>query len=499
MIRTTALITILAAHGLSDEPADLLRLTNGELEGSFSGIDKSGIIRWEREDGIAPMEFKPDKIRQVILRGGISTIPGNETSHVSLVNQDQIPGKVISLDADNVTIESGISEPIIIPRDSVSTISPNPYGGKLIYAGPFNQDEWKIQSSDDEDSDEGGAESEDDDADSKETEGWHHLGSRWYCSDTQKALMLDAGMPAKSSFLFHIDWRSRPSVAIGFHSDFMPEPERKKEDDEPVRSSRYDITKAFGNSMVLLLRHNYAQLQRCGYDKDGKPYIRQIRAASSMVRFDDTGSADIELRSNLKEGVITLFVDGNYMMQWQLDTTDLLPAEGDDEENKPERYPLGSGIGFQPQSNDSPFRISDIYIAEWNGMPDAARSMDSETSDVVLLTNGTDRFSGKVTTISEGMLNLESKYASLNIPMSEVADIRFAKENLNEEVSEDAREIRIHMKPVGRISGFPVSSTSDSIQIRSPFFGETSLSLESASILEFKSGGRFLNFWDEDL
>ena len=42
---------------------------------------------------------------------------------------------------------------------------------------------------------------------------------------------------------------------------------------------------------------------------------------------------------------------------------------------------------------------------------------------IVLLNNGTDRFSGRVRTIHENQVEIEAKYASLKIPMQDVAEM----------------------------------------------------------------------------
>jgi hypothetical protein len=144
-------------------------------------------------------------------------------------------------------------------------------------------------------------------------------------------------------------------------------------------------------------------------------------------------------------------------------------------------------------------RVSDIVVAEWNGLTDSARSMESEQQDIVLLTNGTDRFSGRIHGIHEDQVEIEAKYAKLKIPMQEVAEMHFARSSRRKADAQDQSEIVVHMQPVGRISGVPLSSEDGHLQLESPIAGKIDLDLAPAVVLEFQSAGGFLDEWEEDL
>lgn len=143
-------------------------------------------------------------------------------------------------------------------------------------------------------------------------------------------------------------------------------------------------------------------------------------------------------------------------------------------------------------------RISEVVVAEWNGMPDAARSLQIDDADIVLLANGTDRFSGKVTKITDGKLTLEGRYGDFIFPMEEVAEIRFAKDALVEKEELASDSIKLRFYPLGRISGKPLSGDSKSMQLLTGAAGEINLNLESAVMLEFQSTESYLDDWDID-
>ena len=510
---------------LADEQIhpDLLRLTNGELEGHFGGLDAKGILRWEREDGIAPMEFKTDKVRQVVLRGGQPVDAGKDAAHLELVNGDRLPANIVSLDDENFTLDTPMAGELIVPRDAVVSASPNPFGGRLIYAGPFSTDGWEVYGPDDdfpdfkEEKDDDEEEEEDEEPKKQSEPSWNQLGSKWYYSSGRDALRSKIGMPDQAILRFDLEWRSRPPIAIAFHADFakpvyppleedddgekLSEEEKEKiqEQRETRRRTSQHLADYFGNAYVLTLRSSYAQLQQCGFDKSGEPFINQIRSSSTNIRFEDTGTATFELRCDREKGGIALFVNGEFSMQWDIER-DL--DDGDEEEDGEKKHFYGApgdGVGFQMLGGDSPIRLSDIIVAEWNGMPDSARSLRSEDFDVVLLTNGTDRFSGKVDRITDGKLTLEGRYAPLEIPLEEIAEIHLAKKGQRVIEESDTRQARVHFQPIGRLSGVAGITTSETMDLRSPLLNDMKIDLTSAVILEFQSGSSFLNFWDEEL
>ncbi|MGB1128556.1 MAG: hypothetical protein ACPG4K_00800 [Haloferula sp.] len=499
-----ALACSLSVHAQSDpsEPSDLLRLEDGELAGHFGGINGDGNVLWNRDDGIDTMEFKQDKIRQIVLRGGGNLEPKPDTSHILLTNGDRLPAKIVAMDRENITLDTPMAGKLVIPLDAVVSMHPNPFGGRLLYAGPFSEDGWEIRSSQpDEDEEEEGEEEEEPEENQEEEKAaaWRHVGAKWYFTGGRDALRRQVGLTDKSALRFTLEWRSRPPIAIALNADFAERPEPKEaeeeenEEEEKPRafrrvSSSSNYAKYFGNSLVLTLRSSYAQLLHCGYDEDGNEFSDQIRPSSSSVRVEDSGSADFELRSNREAGTITLFVNGKFATQWNLEKK----FEDDI------AYPTGGGIGFSTMGSDTPARISDIIVAEWNGMPDSARSFESEEADTILLTNGTDRFAGEIQSIEGGILKVKSAYAELEIPVEEVAQVRFAGREIEEDDSLE-QGLQVHFQPLGTLSGKAGKTAGDALRLESPLLGEIKVDLDSAVLLEFDSGQGFLNYWDEDL
>ena len=307
------------------------------------------------------------------------------------------------------------------------------------------------------------------------------------------AMVKKGGVPDRSVIRFDLAWKNRLSMVVAFHSDFV-RPKIEKEGEEKHGQVRAGQPTAlpwhFGNSYALHLQTNYVMLYRTSFDKEGRPRTEPVRANNTSVRLGDSGSASIELRCNRLSGEIVLFIEGEFIAQW---------SELANEEDFANGYAgTGDGMGFVVQSEDSPVRISEIVIAEWNGMPDAARSLQVDDSDIVLLSNGTDRLAGTVTGIHDGKLTLESRYGDFEFPMEEIAEIRFAKSRLAKagNMTEEALRIRLH--PIGRISGKPLGGDGTTLRFLNEAAGEMDLNMDSAVMLEFETSGSFLDDWDID-
>ena len=55
-------------------------------------------------------------------------------------------------------------------------------------------------------------------------------------------------------------------------------------------------------------------------------------------------------------------------------------------------------------------------------MPDSARSMELEDKDAILLTNGTDRFAGKILGFGENRsIRFESRHGTIQVPIDDIA------------------------------------------------------------------------------
>eukprot|EP00903_Cladosiphon_okamuranus_P004037 g4035.t1 len=448
-----AILLLAAAATLYSQEVreDIVRFTNGDqLHGEFSGLESGPAVSWKRKDMEEAVKFESSGLRQVILRGGRpeTALPGLE--HIGTVNGDRFPGVISSLDENEVVLETEYAGRISIPRARVGLLAPNPLGGRIVYQGPFAADEWSM------------IDFENPDGFPAVAEGkvgpplWNFSGSAWYWQDNPMgtALVRKTGVPDKAVIRFDISWKNRLALAMAFHAGF-DRPEMDEEQKETIKGFSHPghpnhMPLLFGSSYILQLNSHYVVLARTGFDEDGKPRFDRVQTSNTSVRLGDSGTASIELRCNRSTGEIILFVDGEFVVQW---------SELPDEDGGGSGYAgEGGGIGFFAQADQSAVRVSEVVVAEWNGMPDAARSLQVDDADIVLLSNGTDRVSGKVTGINDGTLYLDGRYGNFEIPIGDVAEVRFGRGGLDEVGEEaDSDQVKVRFYPTGRISGQPIA------------------------------------------
>jgi len=469
----------------------MLRFSNGDqLHGGFSGIAENSSIRWKRKDVGGGVEFNPSEVRQVVLRGGRPAVSLQGISHIGTVNGDRIPGIIRDLNSKRVLIETEFAGMLEIPRDRLGLLAPVPLGGRVLYNGPFAADDWSMLSTEHPDGlplDKGGELLE------PKTPVWKFSSAAWYWTNQSMgtALVKKSGIPDRAIIRFDIAWKNRLSIGVAFHSDFT-QPKIDGGEGEPAALARQptSLPGLFGKSYVLHMYSNYVMLYRTTFDEQGRPRPEQVRANNASVRMGDSGNASIELRCNRLTGEIVLFKDGEFVAQWSELNTGEEQASG--------YAGGGSGMGFVVQAEESPVRISEIMIAEWNGMPDAARSLQVDDVDIVLLSNGTDRMAGTVTGIHDGKLTLESRYGDFEFPMEEIAEVRFAKSGLKKSEDMTGESLVVRLYPIGRISGKALGGNGNTIRFLNNAAGEMDLNLDSAVMLEFEPSGSFLDDWDVD-
>lgn len=499
MTRILAITWLLVGTAFSTEtPDDLLRFTNGDqLHGGFRGIRADRSVIWQRGDVEQAVDFKPDGVRHVILRGGRPARSLAEVGHVAMVNGDRIPGKALEMDERSLVLETEFAGVLKLPRNQVALFAPNPLGGRLRYHGPFNEDDWKMAHASFPDGMPAPKTGAEDDA-AKDAPGrWEFSGSGWFWKNKGygTAIIRENALPDRAILRFDLAWRNRLSVAIGFHADLAKAPEKKDQENDAQRrpmgfvpGDSAILPKVFGNSYVLQIFSMQTILYRTSVADDGSPSIERVQINGSGPRLGDTGKVTVEIRSNRDSGVISLFMDDEFVARWdesEMGNYDRARFAG-----------KGDAFGFVVQTEDSPVKISDVMVAEWNGMPDSARSMQTDEQDIVLLTNGTDRYSGKVERVHDGKVDLAGKYGRFSFELGDVAEIRFARKSLAKRSDTPEDNLVVEFSPLGQISGQAVSGDQQALRMSDAIYGEFETRLESAVMLDFHPSDHFIDDWD---
>ena len=126
--------------------------------------------------------------------------------------------------------------------------------------------------------------------------------------------------------------------------------------------------------------------------------------------------------------------------------------------------------------------------------------MRTKQRDVILLTNGLDRFSGSFNHIKDNMVSFTGAYGTpFTMPVNEVQEIHFATNKLrNLDEQEDDTSVDFHILPRGRISGTPGKGSSKNTKLTSSLLGEINLDASYVNIIDFSHQNNLLDLWDDN-
>ena len=502
------LISLLANPLLLAEKSasDFLRFKNDDtLHGSFLGIDEGPLLQWKSHEAEETISFSTKNLRKLSLNHGQAKKTITDAGLITLNNGDRILGKLTGMDSEALTIETEFAGTLTIPRNTVSTILPNRHGSDVLYAGPFNELGWEVPGN-------RSTEEQEDDVSPPEHPPWQYGGAAWQSNSTQ-VIRLNTELPDLVSIRFNLAWRAPLNVSMAVFADFqrpaldLPARVRRvpldvevEEDlDEPEAPEDEELEEAvfedimvvgpggnheaenFGSGYLVSVLSNYSKLQRLGFREDNRGKKSSFPNSGGRLNLADLNFADFEIRANRKEGIVSLFIDGDFYSEWH----DLHEPFDD-----AKRYfALATG-------SKSSIRISDVVISEWNGMPDSARSMQTQERDVLLLANGTDRISGTITSLENDIFQIDTVYGKFQIPTTEVTNIQLALGSVVEPPESTGDEIIVSFQPNGLITLQPHDSSSQQLNGKHPILGDLTLDLGYAYLLEFDPIGSIFDNWD---
>jgi len=472
------------------EAMDMLRFANHDtLHGSYLAFGPKDTILWQSLESTDPIPFNTKKIQRIVLNHSRAHKAIKYKSAIHLVNGDVIPGVITSADNETVTLKTEHLGTLTIQRENISTLSPSPFSGKLLYYGPLNTEGWKTVSPNkpkekkaDQKKDDQAKDTKPDPEEEKKQTNWKHIANAWYAgTDKNKYLVMENALPDQCRLSFKLAWRGTLYTNVILHADFDP-PEKKETDENPRRT----INNTPGHAYILNITTHSASLSSLTYDENGKTLTNRFDETRASLRLSGKDETQIELRLDRTNKSILLFSDGSFKAKWSL---------GDKYEGK------GNALAFNRNSSysNSEIRISDIAISHWNGMKDSAQSMSTPKRDVILLNNGVDRFSGMLKGIRDGQVSFFGSYNNeMTIPLDEVQEIHLATNQQKPPPKTAKTAIYFFVYPYGRITGSPTTSQNGKTKLTTELLGEVELDVRYINIIDFSHKNSLLDIWDDN-
>jgi hypothetical protein len=357
-----------AARPDSAEPArsnssesQRLFFQNGDwIPGHLQLLQPGAGLTWRHPDSLDPIQFSTTNISEVALTPFATSVP-SANCLVHFVNDDELEGNLVSVNADDLVLETWYGGLLTIPREKIHTITPLQADLKILYQGPVGMDDWtswKVISAV---------------ADSGE---WNYRqGAFW--ARRAASIARDMQLPDNASIEFELGWKGFLNLALALYSDSLKPISLGNKEDEPPFGGFYSF-QITGFSASLLAVKQDEPTRNLG--QHALPYLAQ------------KNKVHIELRASKPQKSIYLLIDGEMVKHW---TDDAFAGEG-----------TGVRLVHQGQGD---VKFSKLRIKEWDGrFAQNQVAATSISSDLAKLANG-DQVLGNLQSIHEGKASFSTQ------------------------------------------------------------------------------------------
>lgn len=374
-MRGPSIILILLAAITPSLRADEVKLSDGGiLTGKVMAIAADGKIAVDLPIAEHPLQLRADHVRRVEF-SGTNQERFEHDARLTLINGDTLPCDIISIDEQMLSVFTSFAGPLEVPRNVVTTAQLGIRPHQLVYQGPENLEDWKVE------------------------ENWHYQDGT-LTSDGRGSISRSFDeLPESFSFRFDVSWVARPNLQVYFCSDTT--------NSGGGKINRYYLQ--MGSAGIEIKRQS----------STGKTPYQTIALISRMPESFKNRHVNIEIRVDHRRRMLMLFLDGELEGRFQ----DPLPDP-----------PVGKTIVFQSNvSNSEGHRISKIKLHQWDPTSERHKSEDRGDSKTdSLIDNEGQRFAGSlVATQGEGeelvvLFKNPHNPDALAIPMTSISTVFFS-------------------------------------------------------------------------
>jgi hypothetical protein len=403
---------------------DLVTLNNGNtFKGKVLGL-ADNTITLNSPHSTAPLQIIGDELRHIRFNNGDLTGNPTHSQLINLKNGDSLPGRITGLNDSTLSFDTWFAGPLEASRADVDSVFFSVTPQKAIFQGPKGIDSWEHEND------------------------WDYYNNSLRAS---KAGSIGREMNLPEDFILSttFTWNSSPKLQVFVCSD-------KTSIDPELGSNNYLLTV---NSSGLEVRRQLSK------EVQGSRYHSLI---SSKLNLDSFKSGNkeltVELRINRREGIIHLYLDGEYIKQ------------GID----PKTPPMGTCLIYKSSSSNSrDLSIKKIIVKEWDTVTQKLRreSRADKQSDTLATGDG-DRFSGSVTGFEiidgQGHFSVSSPLLSetLAVPTEHCAVLYFSEKD---KVLSKRPPFKLATHSGGALSLSAVTLGDDTLSATHPSLGELNL------------------------
>ncbi len=434
LLSALAALALAGGPGLAvgAEPAEpaarpaLLHLLDGStLHGSLSSIVKEDGLTWNHPAARAPLQLLLTNIAAVRFERTQGLQRDFKPScRFYFKNGDEVAGNLVSMQNGQASLESWFGTNLLASVAALDSITFSSKGYRLLYEGPSGPDGWRL---------------------GRNPRSWEYKDGAFVANGAD-LLGRDFGLTGSAALEFDLEWNGSFSLSITLYAQAI---------------DRFD----YGTSAYLL------------YIGNGTVSVQRVQAGSGatmlgqapVLEMSRRNKMRFEVRCNKDDATIAVLADGQLVQRWK-DSSGFVAK--------------GSGIVFFSQVETKGLTLSNVRVAEWDGKfePDSATNAPTDV-DVIFLANR-DRVTGRVQSVEDGKVSIETKLAKLSIPMARVTQVQFAQTNTPAAPSESS-EVRA-LFPGGEGLSFDLQRWEDGQVVGiSRTFGELKFDPKSIRQLQF--------------
>lgn len=412
-------------------PVELLEFLDGSmLHGRLDSIDSTNGLKWEHPAAKQPIVFKPDNIAWVRFPNASKSFAPQfkTTCQFRFANGDEFFGNLLSLDENEMELETWFGGKFKTPRSTVRSLRFFPDGATTIYEGPTGLEGWEVGKM-------------------PNPRAWRYEDGA-FIAQGAGTIGRDLKLPDASRVEFDLAWSSPFSLLFSFYTGML--------DGFNYNSSSYMFYMTQGN--ISLQRINAGS---------GSTTIGRTEMIPAML---NKRKVHLEFRGDKEESLLELLADGKRVAQWR-DNAGWIGK--------------GSGVLFYSQTEGG-LKISNIKVSSWDGKPGLEMATNVLSDDQIFLANS-DKVTGSVGALRNGKLKITSKTAPLEIPRERITQIIFTNDATNS-VPREPWNIQASVAGGGTISFALEKWTSEKILGRNKNFGKVSLNSKSIRQIQFNPG-----------
>jgi hypothetical protein len=359
---------------------DALAFDNGDLlYGTLLSID-SHRVGWQRPDATQPLAFQLEHVTAVFLRErAVSNRVDEPRCRIRLFNEDELEGRLVSMDADKVALDTWYSGPLSIPRAAVQALLPVAAKGRTLFTGPTGLEGWTIGQVK---------------AIGEKGGVWRYKNGAFYAAEAA-SIARDVRLPDVAKLQFDIAWKGMLYLAIALYTEYM----------QPVSLANKESEPPFGGFYSLQINSYTATL----LPVTQKEPLRQLGQVL-VPNFSRSTRSHIEIRVDKSKRLVALFVDGAMIKQW-ID---------------PEQF-VGTGTGIRlVHQGQGTVRLNHLEVSEWDGQFEEPLTLSpAGPLDQIKLRNG-DRIVGNLQSVRDDKLTVLTAGTVKEIPLSQAKQVELA-------------------------------------------------------------------------